>query len=158
MKAIKNQFTRNERSATFTRAKDSSYAVAVNSPRHAAMASVHIGVLTGIDADGKALVNYKESVYTAESLEAYDAGRIGERCALAFEDGDFTRPLIVGFLWTPSQTEKQTVISASEALTLECGESSLELEANGTIRLKGVTVTTQAYGSNRIKGAAVKIN
>jgi len=121
--------------------------------------SAHFGKLVEFDGTGYPMVDYQGHVYRANSLAPISRSQLGQRCALAFEDGDLRRPLILGVLWDPAQSvQQEKVIQASESLTLECGQSSLELESNGTVRLKGVTVTTQAYGSNRVKGAAVKIN
>lgn len=49
-------------------------------------------------------------------------------------------------------------IAAGTALTLRCGEASIELRADGTIVLHGERIDSNAEGIHRIKGAQVRIN
>lgn len=104
------------------------------------------------------LVKYADKVFPAQSLVAVQVDDIGQRCALMFEEGDPTKPLIIGLLWEPDKTPTDERIETTASLTLKCGQASLVLEADGTVRLKGLTITTQAYGANRIKGGSVRIN
>lgn len=115
--------------------------------------------LHSFDEDGMPVILFQEMEIRAHSLVALDSECIGSLCVITFVSADPKQPLILGRVWNPQDQESQDkVINASESLTLKCGDSALEMEANGTVRIKGITVTTQAYGSNRIKGAAVKIN
>ena len=114
-----------------------------------------------IDDDGYPVINYEEQTLRADSLVNIQADYIGRRCLAMMPENNQGTPIVLGLLWQPGQTPDDNfnkVIESTESLSLNCGDSSLTLEANGTVRLQGVTVTTQAYGSNRIKGAAVKIN
>ncbi len=136
--------------------------------------SAHLAELCGLASDGRAQVREGESVRDAETLVPLSDADVGRRCALAFIDGDPERPLILGLLWRPGSGDQrrtnmshrhadepkpvEQVIEADERLTLRCGHSSVQLDADGTLRIKGQTVTTQAYGSNRIQGGSVRIN
>jgi len=126
-------------------------------PAVAALPSVVYGTLAQITARGGPRIDYEGRLTDAESLVAITTADLGRRCALAFEGGNVARPLIIGLLWQPG-VSAGFVIEAAEHLTLRCGRASLELAADGNVRLKGVTVTTQAYGANRIKGGSVHLN
>ncbi|WP_257792523.1 hypothetical protein [Myxococcus xanthus] len=41
---------------------------------------------------------------------------------------------------------------------LRCGEATITLRRNGKVVIRGVQVETHATGTNRIKGASVKVN
>ncbi len=53
---------------------------------------------------------------------------------------------------------RRVTISADEEITLKCGEAALTLRRDGKILIRGAYVETYARGTNRIKGAQVKIN
>ncbi len=122
--------------------------------------ATYIATMVEIDSEGYPVVEYQGRNYLAESLVPIADDHLGVQCALAFINGEASRPLILGILWKPnvSSVLDKHVLKAQESIILECGRSSLEMQSDGSVRLKGVTVTTQAYGSNRVKGAAVKIN
>jgi len=122
--------------------------------------TAHFGTLEAISENQELQVKYADKMLSAQSLIAVAPKDIGRRCALMFENGDVSKPLIIGFLWQPQSTQAETdkYIEAHESLTLKCGYSSLKMEADGTVRIKGLTITTQAYGANRIKGGSIKIN
>jgi hypothetical protein len=110
-----------------------------------------------------------------------------EPVALVFENGDARLPIVLGLLQAarspfddllrgPGPTPRATgeveraarvearvdgrrvTISADEEITLKCGEAALTLRRDGKILLRGAYVETYARGTNRIKGAQVKIN
>ena len=53
---------------------------------------------------------------------------------------------------------RRVTISAEEEITLKCGQAAVTLRRDGKILLRGAYVETYARGTNRIKGAQVKIN
>ncbi|HEW98793.1 MAG: hypothetical protein DRR16_16510 [Candidatus Parabeggiatoa sp. nov. 3] len=125
--------------------------------------SAYFGTIENVSQAHGLLVKYADKVLPAQSLIAVEQDDIGRRCALMFENGDEAKPLVIGLLWEPDktqtdQTQTDKHIETTESLILKCGQSSLEMEADGTIRIKGLTITTQAYGANRIKGGSVRIN
>jgi hypothetical protein len=54
--------------------------------------------------------------------------------------------------------EKNISVEASETLSLKCGESSIELRADGKLMVKGEDVLVKARGTQRIKAGTVNIN
>ncbi len=58
----------------------------------------------------------------------------------------------------PAHPEATAVIEASQALTLKCGASSIELRADGKLMVKGEDVLVKARGTQRIKAGSVNIN
>ena len=127
-------------------------------PQNPQIPSAYFGLIENVSQRYGLFVNYANQVLAAQSLIAVQASDIGRRCALMFENGDETKPLVIGLLWQPDQTETDKRIETTESLILKCGHSSLEMEADGSVRIKGLTITTQAYGANRIKGGSVRIN
>lgn len=115
--------------------------------------------IVSINKQGYPIIEYGGQQLVADMTVNVAISDIGEKCLLVFPDNQDS-PIIVGMLKKPNNVveSQDKLIEANESITLNCGKSSLILEANGTVKLKGVTVTTQAYGSNRVKGAAVKIN
>jgi hypothetical protein len=57
-----------------------------------------------------------------------------------------------------SDVPKTLELEARDRLVLRCGEASVELWADGRIVIHGGYVETYAEGTNRIKGAQVRIN
>lgn len=58
---------------------------------------------------------------------------------------------------TTAPSAHQT-IEASTSLTLRCGEASLSLNSDGSLVLRGKSVSSYARGTQRIRGAVVEIN
>ncbi len=117
--------------------------------------------------------------------EARARALVAERreVVLLLEDGDPARPIVAGLLDAaprppsatpgleaaleatlgagPRETEldgQRLVLEAREELVLRCGEASVTLRRDGRLVIKGLYVETHAGGTNRIKGATVKIN
>lgn len=53
---------------------------------------------------------------------------------------------------------KRVRIVGHDEIVLECGAASITLRRNGRVIIRGVYVETDSTGTNRIKGAAVRIN
>ena len=53
---------------------------------------------------------------------------------------------------------KRVRIVGNDEIVLECGNASITLRRNGRIIIRGAYVETDSTGTNRIKGAAVRIN
>jgi hypothetical protein len=113
----------------------------------------------------------------ARSLEQAAASR--QRAVLLFENGNPTRPLLVGLVQTASSTPlldellearvprqevearvdgKRVVIEGQDEVVLSCGKASITLRRNGKVIIKGVQLESSAAGVNRIKGGSVQIN
>ncbi|MBV9726866.1 MAG: hypothetical protein JO299_17030 [Gammaproteobacteria bacterium] len=53
---------------------------------------------------------------------------------------------------------KRVRIVGGDEIVLECGNASITLRRNGRLIIRGTYVETDSAGTNRIKGAAVRIN
>jgi Domain of unknown function (DUF6484) len=107
----------------------------------------------------------------AASLVAVGQAHQGAAVALSFAGG-LAQPLILGLVWDPAsgaaaqpaapmqvQADGQTLeITAQQSITLRCGQASITLTADGQVLLRGSYVSSHASGTQRIKGAAVRIN
>ena len=57
------------------------------------------------------------------------------------------------------QVDKKLVhLEATEEIRLTCGKSSLVMRRDGSVVVRGVTITTRATQANKIRGATVSIN
>jgi hypothetical protein len=104
----------------------------------------------------------------AHSLVPLRPQDAGAQVALSL-GGSLGQPLILGLVWNPAQApeaapsqvasgSRQLELSAEEELTLRCGKASLTLTADGQVLLHGSYIGSHATGTQRIKGAAVRIN
>jgi hypothetical protein len=112
----------------------------------------------------------------AESLRR--AVETRQAALLLFENGDATRPIVVGLVQAETETPlldevleaapgprvqakvdgRTKLIEAKDELVLKCGPTSITLRRNGKIVIRGLYVESYASGTNRIKGGAVRIN
>lgn len=130
---------------------------------------VVIGLLLGFE-DGAPLVvfpgNPVDRAVPARSLRTLAAADTGSEVALMFEDGDAARPLVVGRIVDPVRSDAPDVIrdgqtvkvTAEERLELRVGKSSIVLEADGRITIRGTNVTSQASRANRLRGGSIQLN
>ncbi len=131
---------------------------------------VVIGRFLGFDGETPLVVfpgNPAELALRARTLAALDPAMIGAEVAVLFEAGDPRRPLVVGRIVHPArQAPALEVIGDGNAMTiacrerieLRCGKASIVLEKNGHITIRGSQLTSQATGTNWIRGAAVHLN
>lgn len=97
---------------------------------------------------------------------------IGQPVVLMFEDGDASRPIVMGVLrqaegWPlaepPAQVEvdangERMIVSAREQLVLRCGKASVTLTKAGKVLIQGSYVSSRSTGVNRVKGGSVQLN
>ncbi|MER9136965.1 DUF6484 domain-containing protein [Mesorhizobium sp. M0830] len=131
---------------------------------------VVIGLLIGFENGAPLVVfvgNPRETAIAARSLTELDLSAIGSELALLFEEGDPTRPLVVGRIVDPAHKNKElqvaregdrVIITGHERVELRCGLASIILEKNGRVTIRGSQLTSQASGTNRIRGGAVHLN
>jgi hypothetical protein len=97
-----------------------------------------------------------------------------QSAVLAFEDGDESRPIVLGIINAFSPTAAETArngvvveadadgqrvrLQAQQEVVLQCGLSSITLKRNGKVVIRGSYVETHASGTNRIKGGNVRVN
>jgi len=60
--------------------------------------------------------------------------------------------------YTAPKPQANLTLEATESLALKCGESSLEMRADGKVLLKGDDVLIRAKGTQRIRAGNVAIN
>jgi hypothetical protein len=108
----------------------------------------------------------------AQSVVDLHGAHIGKPVVLMFENGDISRPIVMGVLqgdpgWpaarTPHQVEvdadgQRMVIGARQQLVLRCGAASITLHQDGRIWIAGTQIVSQADGVNRIRGGSVQLN
>ncbi len=124
-----------------------------------------------LDDDGSAVAVRLALPATRERLERAVATR--QLAVVVFENGDRSRPLIVGFVELPEQKTtsdaglpaiqadvdgRRVRVSAQDEIVLECGSASVTLRRNGRVIIRGTYVETKSEGTNRIKGGQVQIN
>lgn len=132
-----------------------------------AAGNVVIGKLEAIDAAGQPQVSWSGTnlPQAAVSLVPLSPEQLGRAVALTFPAGAAT-PLILGVIWDPATSLQAEVdgnpvelqVSAQQTLTLHCGKASITLTADGQILLRGTYISSHSSGTQRIKGAAVRIN
>jgi hypothetical protein len=145
------------------------------------------GWLTGGDGQGGVLVDFPGNPagpLSARSLvpigprELEEAVIRRQGAFLSFEEDDLSRPVLVGLSQPVSASPlveallgdgkagnqearvdgKRVVLEGQEEVVLKCGEATITLRRNGKVLIRGVQVETHAAGTNRIKGASVKVN
>ncbi|RAZ71668.1 DUF6484 domain-containing protein [Mesorhizobium atlanticum] len=131
---------------------------------------VVIGLLIGFEGGAPLVVfvgNPSETAIAARSLTELDTSSIGSELALLFEGGDPMRPLVVGRIVDPANKKQElnivrdgsrVVITGEERIELRCGSASIILEKDGRVTVRGTQLTSQASGTNRIRGGAVHLN
>jgi hypothetical protein len=142
-----------------------------------------LGVLVAVTPAGGALVDFPGNrggpveARTILTLAAADRERCGEGTpVLLWFEHDEALPIIVGLVRdqlfaNPPQppepakprpevvVDKRTlVLDAREEIVLRCGKSSLTLQKDGKIVVKGTHLISRSSGVNKIKGAVVTIN
>ena len=159
----------------------------VNDLQATGMSNPCLGQIVQIRENGQAKIDYPGNSFgplVARSItdvsESYDGHRKAKIPVLIiFENGDPLLPIIVGIVrdtLSPSEPRKEItlseekskrdvvvdgeriVINAKKEVVLSCGKSSITLRKNGKIVVKGITITSRAAETNKIKGGVVSIN
>ena len=68
------------------------------------------------------------------------------------------RAVVMGRIGPYTPTPERMTIEATQMLTLRCGESSIDLRADGKIMIRGEDVLVRAKGTQRIRAGTVSIN
>ena len=142
------------------------------------------GTLVRIREDGRALVDFPGNrAGPLEARLAFSGAPPAPPAAeapvlLAFEGGDLSLPLIIGFVCDRFPPEaparvinsdrsrpnelnvdvRQIRLAASDQVVLQCGRASISLTADGTIQIKGARIVSRSSGTHKICGATVRIN
>lgn len=137
---------------------------------------ITVAELLGLSEQGRiALVRWTGAgvaATRARSIVDLHSAHVGQSVALMFEDGDLSRPIVIGVLrgepgWAlperPGAVEvvgdgERLVISAKEQLVLRCGSASITLTKAGKVLIEGEYVSSRSNGVNRVKGGSVQLN
>jgi hypothetical protein len=143
---------------------------------------IQAGWIVEIRPDGKPMVEFDGNglgpveARCLRSESFFNDFAAGSAVLLAFDRGDRSRPIILGALSESCQERSSVpfraegspvnavvdgfriVLRADREIVLECGESSLILQRDGRVVLRGVEVVSRASRTNKIRGACVKIN
>lgn len=98
-------------------------------------------------------IKYTYDAFTTQPLKETDKTK---ECLVIFNQGKVNKPIITGIIQT--QESEPLVLSCEDGIILECGDTRIELDIDGTLDLKAQHINSQAYGPYRIKGGSVKIN
>ncbi len=93
----------------------------------------------------------------------------GAEVALVFENGNPSKPVVLGRLQSPEREApmepvnvrldgEQVTLSAKSEIVLRCGKASITLTRAGKIIIRGAYLLSRSSGANRIKGGSVQIN
>lgn len=138
-------------------------------PAADACLGVHIGKLVGLSASG-ALVSIGQEHELASARSTVELGEadIDRELVLVFENGDRRRPIVLGCLQALGRASAGTlrveadgervVLSASEQVVLQCGESSITLTRSGKVLIRGHYIQSRATGLNAVKGGTIELN
>lgn len=142
--------------------------------------STTIATLTSIDEYGRPWVDFQALVdgpilaLSTLKLSPTEAGS-EPQVLLNFVDNDIQQPVIVGVISqtiinnkavsvTEDELEqaevngKKLCFDAKDAIEFTCGKSSITLNKNGRISLRGVEISSRAERNNKIKGGNVRLN
>jgi len=130
-----------------------------------------IGTLLELDVIGCPRVDFPgngRGALTARTLVVLDSSKVGREVALMFEDGDPSKPMVLGILHRPGRPDpkpvqvqvdgESVVLTGKREIVLKCGKASITLTRAGKILLRGAYVSSRSSGVNRIKGGSVQIN
>jgi hypothetical protein len=117
--------------------------------------------LVRIDGDGTLLVRIVGQVvircdWVQQSVELSE----GDELLVFTPTNPDTRGVVVGRIGQYREPAKpaHASLESSETLTLRCGQSSIDLRADGKVLIKGEDVTVRAKGTQRIRAGTVSIN
>jgi len=118
--------------------------------------------LTILQADGRLQVRSAEGLdWVCEWLETGGTLtpplQVGDSLLVMPPRADFVG-VVLGRIGSYQAQHTALVLGATESLTLRCGESSLEMRADGQVLLRGEDVLLRAKGTQRIRAGTVAIN
>ncbi len=145
-----------------------------------------IGTIVEINDTGQVFVDYPANIAgsvlsrVATNLSSVNVkgGKLTIPVVIIFEDGDSMLPIIIGVirdkilpvklnegLEVPVERPKEGLIdgktivfNAEDKIALKCGKSSITLQKNGKVLIKGTQITSRSSGSQKIKGSVISMN
>lgn len=157
-------------------------------PRSCGQAAIHyplVGWIAGWEEGRGLLVDFEHNgreplparaTVVLDMPEIQQAVETRRGAVLLFEQGDPSRPLVVGLLQPGPRTPhidlildaqdpveveadgERQIIEGREEIVLRCGEAAITLRRDGKIVIQGTHLLSRARWTNRIKGGSVQIN
>jgi len=126
-----------------------------------------VGQVSSISPDGTFVVDFPTNpVGPIEARTVVEDLYAGANVLLAFEQGDPTRPIVLGMVHDRVRTKgrqlhlkaSRIVLEAGEAISLRCGEARLEASKDGKLKLGGRDIVSRASRTNKVQGSTVRLN
>jgi len=150
--------------------------VGITEPRR--VDGIVVGRLVAFDDTGRPRVRLSGALLNdalvARSATPLSVENIGREVAILCEEGDPTRPMIIGLMHDAlkeapgpepelgdlGELEKDLDLdlTANRQITLRCGKASITLTRAGKIILRGTYLFSRSSGVNKIKGGSVQLN
>lgn len=132
-----------------------------------AQASIVSGEVVRRAADGELFVDHPRNMLgPLPARTLVEDVQQGATVLLAFDEGNPSRPIILGVLYDRARTQSRTLhlkasrilLEAQDELLMQCGEASFEARKDGKVQVKGRDVVSRAARTNKVRGATVLIN
>jgi hypothetical protein len=141
-----------------------------------------LGLIVGVIDSASCWVTFPDnpSTQAQRALVLRHVGEVmpGQSVLLQFASGDATQPFVAGILpaldpaavlstlapnalaapVTLDINGETLTLAAQQRITLRCGQSSLVMNADGTIEIRGTELLSRASGQNAIRGASISLN
>lgn len=169
-------------------AKNEAEVSAIRAEERADFSTHRVGEIAAIDDEGHAEVTFPgnhgvpvraRSVVDAPARAGeHSQALVGAPVLLVFENGDPNRPIIVGLVREELRPEpvrpevrldlgknrdvvvdgQRLVFDAKREVLLRCGKSTVLLQRDGKVLIRGTHLVSRASGPNRIKGGSISLN
>ncbi len=123
----------------------------------------HRGVVLDVTEDGMIRVDIGRGIARHCEVLQSPAGepyQTGDRVLAALPRDATGLGVVLGRIgpYVPPQPASELRLVAAEALSLRCGEASIDLRADGKVMIRGEDVLVRAKGTQRIRAGTVAIN
>ncbi|MGV8834865.1 hypothetical protein [Cellvibrio sp.] len=131
-------------------------------------AGILIGTLIQISKGGIQIRSLDGEAFTAIAACPLSIDDTNKQCAFMLSDALNLTAVVIGLLQKPVTTMKTPAITTStpqeteihypDGLRITCGDSSLTLNPDGKVEIRGTRIINQASELHRIKAGSVRIN
>lgn len=147
-----------------------------------------VACIIAVNEDGRPELRFDDNTTAiALATVKIESHHMGRRAVIMFVDKDCTQPVVIGMLKSrlddlldastdqslnnnmdyyladekPKSVHvdgRKVIIDGQDEIILRCGESSITLNKDGKISIRGKYLLSRSTGVNRIMGGAVNIN